>query len=66
MSWWVQNRTSRAVWAESCTDGGGIRGISTLLILQKLMETIRDLCELDETPAPHLYFHLIGGTSTGG
>jgi patatin-like phospholipase/acyl hydrolase len=30
------------------------------------METIRDLLELDETPAAHLYFHLIGGTSTGG
>jgi hypothetical protein len=30
------------------------------------METIRDLLELDETPLPHLCFHLIGGTSTGG
>ena len=50
----------------SHTDGGGIRGISTLLILQKLMETIRDLSGLEETPAPHTYFDLIGGTSTGG
>jgi patatin-like phospholipase/acyl hydrolase len=48
------------------TDGGGIRGISTLLILQKFMETIRDLSGLDETPPPYKYFDLIGGTSTGG
>ncbi|CAN9256500.1 unnamed protein product [Alternaria alternata] len=47
-------------------DGGGIRGISTLLILQRIMEQIRDDCGLEETPRPCKYFSLIGGTSTGG
>ncbi|RYN91435.1 hypothetical protein AA0119_g10441 [Alternaria tenuissima] len=49
-----------------CLDGGGIRGISTLLILQRIMEQIKDDHELEETPRPCDYFDLIGGTSTGG
>ena len=47
-------------------DGGGIRGISTLLILQNLMERIKHERRLNETPRPCEYFDLIGGTSTGG
>ena len=43
-------------------DGGGVRGISTLLILQRLMETIN----ADNPPKPCDYFDMIGGTSTGG
>jgi len=47
-------------------DGGGIRGISTLKILQRLMEQIKKDGELAEVPRPCEYFSLIGGTSTGG
>ncbi|OTB15007.1 hypothetical protein K445DRAFT_12287 [Daldinia sp. EC12] len=47
-------------------DGGGIRGISSILILQEVMETIRRTQGLQETPRPCEYFDFIGGTSTGG
>ncbi|CAI7590894.1 unnamed protein product [Penicillium bialowiezense] len=47
-------------------DGGGIRGISSLLILEKIMEMIRDAENLDHVPRPCDHFDLIGGTSTGG
>lgn len=43
-------------------DGGGVRGLSSLLILKKLMESL----DPDEPPKPCDYFDLIGGTSTGG
>jgi patatin-like phospholipase/acyl hydrolase len=43
-------------------DGGGIRGISSLLVLKKLMELI----DPDDPPRPCDYFDMIGGTSTGG
>lgn len=43
-------------------DGGGVRGLSSLLILEKLM------LQIDEKnpPKPCDYFDMIGGTSTGG
>ncbi|KAI0164298.1 FabD/lysophospholipase-like protein [Hypoxylon sp. FL1284] len=47
-------------------DGGGIRGLSSLLILQKIMETIQKDQHLEQVPRPCDYFDLIGGTSTGG
>ncbi|KAK3326112.1 acyl transferase/acyl hydrolase/lysophospholipase, partial [Apodospora peruviana] len=47
-------------------DGGGIRGISSLLILEAIMEKIRDVQGLDHMPRPCEYFDFIGGTSTGG
>ena len=47
-------------------DGGGIRGLSELLILQELMNRIKAHEQLEETPLPCDYFDLIGGTSTGG
>lgn len=47
-------------------DGGGARGISSLLILERIMERIRDVQHLDHVPRPCEHFHLIGGTSTGG
>jgi patatin-like phospholipase/acyl hydrolase len=43
-------------------DGGGVRGLSTLQILKKLMETINQ----ESPPKPCDYFDMIGGTSTGG
>ena len=42
-------------------DGGGVRGLSSLMILQQLMETI----DPDSPPKPCNYFDMIGGTSTG-
>ncbi|KAF2468373.1 FabD/lysophospholipase-like protein [Lindgomyces ingoldianus] len=43
-------------------DGGGVRGLSSLMILQQLMETVNP----DAPPKPCDYFDMIGGTSTGG
>jgi patatin-like phospholipase/acyl hydrolase len=43
-------------------DGGGVRGLSALIILQELMEKINPDCP----PKPCDYFDMIGGTSTGG
>jgi patatin-like phospholipase/acyl hydrolase len=43
-------------------DGGGVRGLSTLLILKRLMEGVNPT----NPPKPCQYFHMIGGTSTGG
>ena len=61
------------VFFSSFTDGGGIRGYSTLVILQELMHQIyvqthdgkgpRTPADL---PRPCDYFDLIGGTGTGG
>jgi predicted acylesterase/phospholipase RssA len=55
-------------------DGGGVRGLSSLLILQDLMENVAKeekrlrLRHQDDDDLPHPcdYFDLIGGTSTGG
>lgn len=43
-------------------DGGGVRGLSALIILKKLMETV----DQRAPPKPCDYFDMIGGTSTGG
>ncbi len=43
-------------------DGGGVRGLSSLITLEHLMRTINP----DNPPKPCEYFDLIGGTSTGG
>ncbi|KAJ5963990.1 uncharacterized protein N7479_003866 [Penicillium vulpinum] len=43
-------------------DGGGVRGLSMLLIIKRLMEGINPL----SPPKPCDYFDMIGGTSTGG
>ncbi|KAL2885064.1 FabD/lysophospholipase-like protein [Ceratocystis lukuohia] len=47
-------------------DGGGIRGLSSLLILEKIMENIKVAEGLSDIPRPCERFDLIGGTSTGG
>ena len=46
-------------------DGGGIRGLSSLYILQNLMDKISRL-EGRDGIKPYEYFDLIVGTSTGG
>ncbi|KAK4039462.1 acyl transferase/acyl hydrolase/lysophospholipase [Parachaetomium inaequale] len=43
-------------------DGGGVRGLSSLMILQRLMMTVNP----ESPPKPCDYFDMIGGTSTGG
>lgn len=47
-------------------DGGGIRGLSSLLILRDIMAEIGTATGIDEAPKPCEYFDLIGGTSTDG
>ncbi|KAL1842459.1 hypothetical protein VTJ49DRAFT_5196 [Mycothermus thermophilus] len=47
-------------------DGGGIRGLSSLLILEHLMERLCEAQGLKEVPRPCDCFDMIGGTSTGG
>lgn len=49
-----------------CLDGGGIRGLSEILILKELMLQVRLHNGLDFTPEPRHCFDLICGTSTGG
>ncbi|RYP34899.1 hypothetical protein DL768_011033 [Monosporascus sp. mg162] len=43
-------------------DGGGVRGLSSLMILRRLMATVNP----ESPPKPREYFDMIGGTSTGG
>ena len=43
-------------------DGGGVRGLSSLMILRRLMAAVN----ADAPPKPCDYFDMIGGTSTGG
>lgn len=43
-------------------DGGGVRGLSSLRILQRIMENINPR----DPPKPCEYFDMICGTSTGG
>jgi patatin-like phospholipase/acyl hydrolase len=52
-------------------DGGGVKGISSLTILKAIMDKVREIEDgntLAKTPdrLPVNYFHLAGGTSTGG
>jgi len=47
-------------------DGGGIRGLSSLIILDQVMARIKHDEGLSEDPLPCEYFDLIGGTGTGG
>ncbi|KAJ7797096.1 FabD lysophospholipase-like protein [Mycena leptocephala] len=47
-------------------DGGGIRGLSMLIILEDLMWKLKVAENLPDVPRPCDYFDLIGGTSTGG
>ena len=47
-------------------DGGGVRGLSSLLILREVMEEIGRRSPSLDPLLPCQYFDLIGGTSTGG
>lgn len=47
-------------------DGGGIRGLSPLLMLKEIFFRIQQENELDSPPRPCEIFDLAGGTGTGG
>ncbi|KAK1776794.1 hypothetical protein QBC45DRAFT_204478 [Copromyces sp. CBS 386.78] len=47
-------------------DGGGVRGVSEVVMLHKIMQRVQEIEKLKELPKPCDYFHIIGGTSTGG
>jgi hypothetical protein len=49
-----------------CLDGGGYRGLASLLILKQLLRQIEDTSKKKHKYYPHKYFDLICGTSTGG
>ena len=49
-----------------CLDGGGIRGLSEILILKELMLQVQLQNGLEFTPEPKQCFDFICGTSTGG
>lgn len=52
-----------------CLDGGGVRGISSLMILDAIMKEVAKIegqAKDHAPPLPHEYFDLAGGTSTGG
>jgi hypothetical protein len=51
---------------DTISDGGGIRGYSSLMILEKLMGAIQKKLGLLAPPLPCECFDIIGGTSTGG
>jgi hypothetical protein len=46
--------------------GGGIKGLSELLILQRLMEKIQLAANLNSEPRPCDYFDMIAGSGGGG
>lgn len=47
-------------------DGGGVRGIAALIVLDDIMKRIQKRKNLDKLPRPADYFELAAGTSTGG
>ncbi|KFH73025.1 hypothetical protein MVEG_00250 [Podila verticillata NRRL 6337] len=49
-----------------CLDGGGVRGIVSLMILDEIMKRVQKRMALSEIPIPADYFELAAGTSTGG
>ncbi|OHE95734.1 hypothetical protein CORC01_09018 [Colletotrichum orchidophilum] len=47
-------------------DGGGVRGVLSLVILREIMRRIQERKALPDEPRPVDYFELAAGTSTGG
>ncbi|KAH7323496.1 hypothetical protein BKA65DRAFT_510932 [Rhexocercosporidium sp. MPI-PUGE-AT-0058] len=61
-----QSSASRAPLKILSLDGGGIRGLSELYILDVIMHRVQLAGNLTAVPLPADYFDIIGGTSTGG
>jgi patatin-like phospholipase/acyl hydrolase len=49
-----------------CLDGGGVYGLTELLVLRRVMDDIALAANLDSPPLPCKYFDLIGGVGMGG
>lgn len=55
-----------------CLDGGGVKGLASLIILKEVLAQVRRRLDVEDpdtehsTPLPCEYFDLICGTSTGG
>ncbi|KAI4232591.1 MAG: hypothetical protein LQ349_004914 [Xanthoria aureola] len=47
-------------------DGGGVRGLSSLYILDQIMHSVNTKAKNDPPLNPCEYFDMIGGTNTGG
>ncbi len=54
------------VFVDTEIDGGGICGVSQLIIFNEIMKRIQAKKQLTKVPKPCEYFHLIGGSGTGG
>lgn len=67
----ISKSLARLTKTSLLADGGGVRGLSSLLILQELMRHI-NIFVRENHPAshrdlrPHDVFNFVGGTSTGG
>ncbi len=48
------------------TDGGGVRGLSSIIILKKIMKGVNANRASGTELEPWQVFDMIGGTSTGG
>jgi len=57
-------RQNWANMADIHLDGGGVKGLTSLLLLQQIFLAIEN--EVGHAVQPYEYFDLIGGTSTGG
>jgi patatin-like phospholipase/acyl hydrolase len=64
---WDSDKPDFAILTQE-TDGGGVRGLSTLYILRTLMTKLNHKRQADglDPVKPCDVFDLIGGTSTGG
>jgi patatin-like phospholipase/acyl hydrolase len=62
------DHTNRTELCLLSLDGGGVRGLSTLYILEGIMRRLNDVRQSRGLAAvkPCEVFDLIGGTSTGG
>lgn len=62
-------RTSASIYElkqKQCLDGGGVRGLSSLLILRSILYEFQKKKDLKVLPRPCDVFDVIAGTSTGG
>ncbi|ETS74066.1 hypothetical protein PFICI_13932 [Pestalotiopsis fici W106-1] len=58
------SKPKRADKQSTVKDGGGVRGLTSLLLLQSIFQSIETVT--GRKVHPHEYFDLIAGTSTGG